>query len=395
VKRLLVRLSATPVGHLDRVSGDTWEFRFLPEYVNLAERPVLGQAFEDDLTRSYRATLRLPAFFSNLLPEGALRQLLARKAAVNEQREALLLAALGDDLPGSILVHAEGERGAPEEEPDSPAPPEGADSPLKFSLAGVQLKLSVIRQEGKLVVPVSGRGGRWIAKFPDRDYPRVPENEHTMLLWARRAGIEVPDFELVEAADVEGLPTEFSPSEPWVLAIRRYDRGPAEERIHQEDFAQVLGIYPHEKYDKHNYETIARIALAVAGPEALPELVRRLVFMVLSGNGDAHHKNWSLLYPDGRRACLAPAYDLVFTRAYIENDRLALNFAGAKDFSLVSREAFRRFARKAHLDEDEVTALAEQSADAIRTAWKEIAGDARLSAEARDRLERHLDAVPL
>src|SRR5262249_50817336 len=151
------------------------EFRFSPEYQQLRDRPILGQAFEDDLARVHRSTLQLPPFFSNLLPEGALRELLARRAAVNDQREALLLAALGADLPGAVTVlseeiePAESGEGAPI--PGVPPGREAALPPLKFSLAGVQLKFSAVRQGDKLVIPVSGLGGHWIAKLPHREYP--------------------------------------------------------------------------------------------------------------------------------------------------------------------------------------------------------------------------------
>jgi serine/threonine-protein kinase HipA len=399
VKRLLVGLGSIPVGALTRVSGDTWEFRFAPEYMQMPERPILGQVFEDNLARVHRSTLQLPPFFSNLLPEGALRELLARRAAVNDQREALLLAALGADLPGAVTVHGEGETepdGAGEEIPVPGAGQESAvQPPLKFSLAGVQLKFSAVRQDDKLVIPVSGLGGHWIAKLPHREFPRIPENEFTVLQWARAAGIEVPDFDLVAISDIQGLPRELAFSEPWALVLRRFDRQEGGGRIHQEDFAQVLGLYPHEKYDKHNYETIARVTLAVAGPEAFSDLLRRFVFMVLSGNGDAHHKNWSFLYPDGRRARLSPAYDLVFTRAALPDDSLALNFGGSKDFSFVTHGTFRRLARKLELSEETVLGRVEEAAETIRSAWKQVEGGARLPPEVLKRLRDHLDAMHL
>jgi serine/threonine-protein kinase HipA len=399
MKRLLVRLGSQEVGLLERRGADTWQFEFLPEYLHLPERPVLGQAFEDDPSRVHRATLRLPAFFSNLLPEGPLRRLLARHAGVNEQREALLLAAIGQDLPGAVSVEAhngrsdegaDGPPGAPSDE----APGEG--QPLKFSLAGVQLKFSVIRRGRRLTLPASGQGGDWIVKLPDREYPGVPENEYSMLLWASKAGLEVPEFRLVPVAEIEGLPGELQFREPFALAVRRFDRASRGRRIHQEDFAQVLGLYPHEKYDKHNYETIARIVHAVAGDKALRALIRRLVFMVLSGNGDAHHKNWSLLYPDGRRGELAPAYDLVFTRAYLERDRLALNLGGSKEFEAVTPETFRRVAQRIPGGGESLLVHETKTATSrIREAFKEVEGEMRLPKEVGARLRRHLDSVRL
>lgn len=215
-----------------------------------------------------------------------------------------------------------------------------------------------------------------------------------MLRWAREAGIEVPDHELVRISDIEGLPGELGFREPHALAIRRYDRT-AGSRIHQEDFAQVLGLYPWEKYDRFNYETIANVLRAVAGPEASFEYARRLVFVVLSGNGDAHHKNWSLLYLDGCRAELAPAYDLVFTGAYIENDPLALNFRKSKSFTDITLESFRHLARRAKLDEQRTLEVVTEAAQRIREAWKRVEPEAPISEEVKAKLRRHLDSIRL
>jgi serine/threonine-protein kinase HipA len=397
MSHLIVKLQDVAVGDLRRRSGDSWEFRFRDDYLNLHSRPILGQFFEDDPQRAYRANLRLPPFFSNLLPEGPLRQLVARHADINEQREALLLEVLGEDLPGAVLVvRGDGEMEENQgEEPVAPADTAEPERRLKFSLAGVQMKFSVLRgAEGQLTLPVTGRGGNWIVKLPSPQYPGVPANEYSMLQWARRAGIEVPDHELVPWAGIEGLPAEISFLETEALAIRRYDRTPA-GRIHQEDFAQVLGLYPHAKYDEYNCETIGNIVHAVAGPEALIELARRLAFVVLSGNGDAHHKNWSLLYLDGRRASLTPAYDLVFTKAYLENDVLALKLGGHRRFEEITLESFRRLARKCGFDEGLLVTAVAEAVQRIRDAWVEVEPAVPMKPEAKKRLQRHLRTVRL
>ncbi len=61
-------------------------------------------------------------------------------------------------------------------------------------------------------------------------------------------------------------------------------------------------------------------------------MARRLLINILLGNGDAHIKNWSLIYTDQRSPRLAPLYDVVFSAPYIENDALALNMAGSKNW---------------------------------------------------------------
>lgn len=319
--------------------------------------------------------------------------MIARKAGINDQREAFLLEILGLDLPGAVVVErTNGDGPDSEETPAVEAAPPQAPARLKFSLAGVQLKFSVLREGTRLNLPFSGQGGRWIVKCPDALHPSLPANELSMLRWARHSGIEVPDHDMVPMSELDGLPKGIVFPEREGLAVRRIDRTDI-ARIHQEDFAQVLGLFPSDRYDAYNYETIGNVIRAVVGPDAFLEFARRLAFMVLSGNGDAHHKNWSLLYPDGIKAALSPAYDLVFTRAYDSNDDLALNFGGSKKFSDVTIGTFRRLARKSQFDEVVLANAVSEAAATIRRAWEEIKADLPLAPEAKVRLSRHLSSV--
>jgi serine/threonine-protein kinase HipA len=198
---------------------------------------------------------------------------------------------------------------------------------------------------------------------------------------------------LVDVAEVEGLPGQFYDEPGRAFAIQRFDRVEG-RRIHIEDFAQVLGLTSREKYGHANYESIARILAAVA-PEDADEMVRRLVFLVLSGNGDAHVKNWSLIYPDGVRPRLAPAYDLLNTTAFVTNDDLALRLGGTKAFEEVTVATFRRFASRARLDESAVEAAVLAQIDATLDAWEltrsTFAGPDRVAAE----IDRRLGTLPL
>ncbi len=405
---LRVDLGSVPVGWLTPVPTypDRWRFSFRQDYRERYPRPILGQFFEDDLERSYVSTQRLPEFFSNLLPEGTLRELIAEKAGVDPAREAQLLALLGEDLPGALFVR-EAEEGAPDsteelgsEAADS-AVEENGGQPLKFSLAGVQLKFSVARGEKGFTLPVIGRGGHWIVKLPDQRFAGVPENEWSMLTWARQAGILVPDHELVEAAEIANLPREAAGRRGQkALAVRRYDRTEDGGRIHQEDFAQVLGVSAGQryKYKKASYENIGRILHALGGLPQLLEYIDRLVFVVLSGNGDAHLKNWSLWYPDplGREAALAPAYDQVSTLSYVdEQEDLALKLGKERDFYRISTSSFHRLARKCEVSEAAVTERVQAAVERIRGAYSEVDRDLALSAEAAKALRRHLDRIKL
>lgn len=372
---LEVHLGETPVGVLSRSSdrGDATRFRFYDSYRSLAQRPVLGQVYEDHLDEVWGATQLLPPFFSNLLPEGVLREYIAGAVGVHRDRELYLLAHLGLDLPGAVIVRPLTELDAVEEPAMAALTARKADG-LRFSLAGVQLKFSMMRADDKLVLPMHGQAGHWIVKLPDRGYARVPETEWSTMTWARAVGIAVPTFELVELDRLEGIPEQFlSGPERLCYAVERFDRAPPDRapqgRVHMEDFAQVFGVYAARKYDEYNFESIGNVIYRLCGLPDLREYVRRVVFMVMSGNGDAHHKNWSLIYPDRINPRLSPAYDLVSTVYYIENETLALKLGGSRDFAAVTLGSFERMARKLGRDPGEMVAWVTEDVERCWAAW--------------------------
>jgi len=209
VSILDVRLYGRSIATLTHVQGDRTLFAFNEDYVADPERPTLSLSFKDDLgglITQVKPTQRvLPPFFSNLLPEGHLRQYLAERAGVNQQREFFLLWALGQDLPGALDVRPlEGEA----------LPPAKAEdirrlNALRFSLAGIQLKFSALdngAKRGGLTIPAQGTGGSWILKLPSPQFAGVPENEFSMMNLARVMGMDIPPLQLVELDAIEGLP---------------------------------------------------------------------------------------------------------------------------------------------------------------------------------------------
>lgn len=391
-----VLLHNQPAGLLQLDSGEACSFHLLESYKTAYPRPVLAQRFLDDLDGVWRSRTRSPAWFSNLLPEGRLLELLSRQAGVAPQREFFLLLHLGRDLPGAVRVVTD-DRFAPAQE--KAAALEGRRTAVDdwhFSLAGVQLKFSANREGKGFTIPLSGLGGQWIAKLPGDSYAQVPLNEYATMQWARQSGIEIPDIELVDMAMIDGLPPQaLQTGESKAFAIRRFDRRSDGQRVHMEDFAQLLDLYPHEKYSKTNYETLANITLALTGPEGLRHFIRRLVFVIASGNGDAHVKNWSVVYPDGIQAELSPAYDLVSTIQYLPADKLALNFGGTKDWYAITPDTFRRLAHRLHVEENWVIEEVRASIDAIWSAWRQHSKELGHAEPVRLQIQRHLDALPL
>ncbi|MCY1057930.1 type II toxin-antitoxin system HipA family toxin [Nannocystis sp. SCPEA4] len=396
--RLSVALGDVDVARLERRDDGEVSFTFLPAYRELSRRPTLGVHYLDKLNRPLPSTSGLPPFFTNLLPEadGPLRRLIVHAAGIREHQELRLLAHLGEDLPGAVVVRlledSDDHETAPHELGTTAAHP---DNKLRFSLAGVQLKYSMVRHGKALTLPASGRGGDWIVKLPDAEYERVPENEYAVMTWASESGIDVPEFDVVAHADLIGLPDRRFVRDELCFAIRRFDRPPG-ARVHIEDFAQVNGLHPARKYDDErpvadrlNYETLANQILTFCGEADLRQFIRRLVFTVLSGNADAHLKNWSLIYPDGRTPRLSPAYDQVATIAYIASDELALPFAGSLSFETATVDAFRRLARKLRRAPDEMARWVTEDVARIMDAWSTHSANLPLPLEARYALGQH------
>jgi serine/threonine-protein kinase HipA len=299
---------------------------------------------------------------------------------------------LGEDLPGAVIVRRveDAVDGQDERDDDLRAAASApADDALRFSLAGAQLKFSVLYRTGTRgpTIPVDGRGGDWIAKLPAETYANVPANEYEMVLWAGRAGITVPEVDLVTVAEVEGLPIQLDP-ERRVFLSRRFDRPEPGARIHQEDFAQIANVRPSARYGTLSYTSIAKIVRAVAGEADFDEVIRRLAFHVLIGNGDAHLKNWSLVYPDGVRARLSPAYDLVATVTYIPADKLGLKLSRENRFDHLRVQHFERLADHAGVPRDRVVGLARSTIQRAMASWPESSLDPHRLASLRDHVQR-------
>ncbi len=377
-RRAQVYLHGMLAGELAEDAKGSMSFRIARSYRELVPRPVLSQSFEDDLERPYRGKKlgELPAFFANLAPEGALRELVEESAHLEPGDDFGLLLAVGRDLPGAVeLRETDAEHLAPTDASE-PIPDRGDDEPelvaTRFSLAGLQLKFSVLREAEKITLPTRGRRGEWIAKLDSPRFPQVVENEFSMLEWARTAGFDVPECQILPASALAGIPRRIIPDHSNLLLIKRYDRQ-GDERIHQEDFAQAVRLPPRLKYDHITYEQLALLIRQIVGRKAYDEFVRRLIFVIASGNADAHLKNWSLIYPDRVHARLAPVYDQVATVAWRQVERqLALKLAGVKDFGRLDVAALERFAGKSGDDPRRVVDLARDTIAHLADAWKAL-----------------------
>jgi serine/threonine-protein kinase HipA len=380
VNALGVYLHDRRIGIINRLAGDRHIYAFEQEYLDDPNRPTLSLSYKGRtgglVTTVRPVSRRLPPFFSNLLPEGHLRDYLAAKAGVKKAREFYLMAVLGADLAGAVIVRPmdAGDHDDQHEHPEHhDEEDEKQKNVLRFSLAGVQLKFSAVMEaSGGLTVPAHGVGGSWIVKLPSTQHAAVSENEYAMLELARATGIQCPPVRLVPVGDIEGLPPDAARLKGKALAVERFDRAAGGRRIHMEDFAQVFGLFPDDKYGERSYANIAAVLWAETGEGSTYEFVRRLVFSVLIGNADMHLKNWSLLYPDGRMPVLSPAYDFVSTLPYIPGDTLALSFGGTKSLDGVTLDQVRRFADTARLPMKPLNDIVAETVEKTQKAWGDL-----------------------
>jgi serine/threonine-protein kinase HipA len=397
-RTLNISLHDEKIGTLTLLPNEQSIFTFEDAYVNDSRRATLSLSFENkqgDFEPAVKPSrIQIPPFFSNLLPEGPLRDYLADRAGVNAKREFFLLWALGEDLPGAVTVSADSDWS-----PSASNEKQLSFTPdfMRFSLAGVQLKFSGMMQpQGGLTIPVKGIGGSWIIKLPSPQYDAVPENEFAMMTLSAKMGMEVPQVQLVPLDKISGLPENLGELKGHeALAVKRFDRTDDGGKVHMEDFAQIFSVYPDHKYEKANYKNIAEVIAMRIGTEGIAEYIRRLVFCTLIGNADMHLKNWSVIYPNKREPALAPAYDLLSTIPYIADKTMALRFVKTKNMADLSLELLTYMSSKAMLPEHLVLKTAKETVTQFRDAWQSEIKHLPISQTTADTIIKNAERIRL
>lgn len=398
--RLAVYLHGDLVGEILRFDDGTIDFQLDDGYRGDPDRLTLSQSFierDGEVRYSGRPTIsgQVPYFFSNLLPEGALRKYIAEQAGVSEHREFEMLALLGSDLPGAVEVKRS--QGSARTEKTAQSDIENTSSePLYFSLAGVQLKFSAINRPNKrLTIPAHGIGGDWIIKLPSPYYERVPQNEFSVMSMAAQVGIDIPEMRLAPMDEIGGLPAEVADlEESEALVLKRFDRADA-RRIHMEDFAQALGMRPYDKYKPFvNYTDVAHMIAQVCDKDDTIEFSRRLMFNAIVGNGDMHLKNWSFLYPDGRTPKLSPAYDFLCTTRYIPRDRMALKLGSTNKWRDLTLEDFAAVAEGAGVDRRTFVDAAVDMVIRFRDCWNDCVKSLPVDSRLKRCIENQMTTCP-
>lgn len=401
VQALALMLHQVRIGVLAHYSGGKNILTFDPQYLALPEasRPLFTlrqRAHPGYLEQALMSSQRLPPVLSNLLPEGALRSWLAQSLKTHVDEEFPLMAWAGANLPGALEARALAANEIPAWALTSRGELEAVQIDVgldtqKFSLAGVQMKFSSLRKDGRFNISSQVGADSWIIKTPSTVHRNVPENEYTAMRLAQAIGVDIPDIELVTLGQLDNLPDIRLADEPYAYAIRRFDRSES-GRVHTEDFAQIFELYVHDKYRGKNYDQIAAY-LYDWGSDPLADvqqMARRLLANILLANGDAHVKNWSMIYPNQTGVRLSPAYDIVTTRVYIPGEsEVALNMAREKRWAMISMQTFERWAERVGIPWPAIRVHLLDAIDKARTLWPGLLDNLPMVAEHQSVLRQH------
>lgn len=361
VRRADVYKGGHLAAHLTRVPTGI-EFAYTDEWLTHRGIPVASSL---PLTAEPRITTggAVPAYFAGLLPEGRRLSALRRSVKTSTDDELSLVLAIGADAVGDVQVVPAGaapDRGESRIQVDDFSTVRfrqlRADLDIHVDtsgLPGVQDKASLTM----LNVPVAAAGGSYLLKLNPPEYPHVVENEHLFIGAARRSGLAVVDADVVRDADDEAG-----------LVVRRFDRirrtDGDDKALAVEDGCQVLDLHPEAKYRIPTERLLGRLSTLCEAPvPAARILLAQVVFAYVSGNGDAHAKNFSIVQDAHGRWMPSPAYDVPTTLPYGDTT-LALSIEGKRDGN-VSRRRFVALGQSLGLPERAVTRLLDQIASSV------------------------------
>lgn len=341
-------------------------FAYLPWWVDNS-RPRVATTLPVSTTDMLRPGGGLPAYFAGLLPEGRRLGALRREVKTSADDELSLLLAVGADAIGDVQVVPEGTLPAQVQ----PRLNVADFTAVRFrdlmseldikaertALPGVQDKVSA----AMLNLPITQHGLRFILKLNPPEYPHLVENEACFLQAARLSGLEAASAILVQDRDGQSG-----------LLVQRFDRVPQgsglpPRMLAVEDACQVLGRPPADKYLTGYEQTLGALAAVCQAPlPAARTLLAQLIFAYLSGNGDAHAKNFSVLQHPSGEWRPARAYDLPSSQPYGDTT-MALSLGGRRSGDYGGRD-FVALGSALGLPEKATRKLVEDQAERV-DAW--------------------------
>lgn len=383
--QLTVYLNTTKAGILAR-EGRLLTFSYSPDYLALPGSAPISRLLP--LTSTLYGDESTKAFFSNLLPEGAVLTQVARQVGLSQENVFGLLEAIGGDCAGAISVSASdsmpeptgGYRPITEQElcgelDNLPSHPFLAgEEGVRLSLAGAQNKLPVFFDDNSFYIPEGTSPSSHILKTAIAQLDNTVINETFCMTLAALVGLPVPPAQVVTIGGKQ------------VFMVERYDRKKSASgdivRLHQEDFCQALGIPPELKYEKEGGPGFRNCFELVEDWSSEPlldagNLLNWAIFNFIIGNADAHGKNLSFLYNEGL-VRVAPFYDLISTAVYKRlNNKFAMKMGGQSDARYLPHDTLANFAVEIGIDIRTVRAAFTRLIDSIETKVPQLAEESR------------------
>lgn len=327
----------TPQGEsgLLTMDGGKYRFGYFPDAERAAEISLLMPHRMEPYVSD-----RLHPIFQMNLPEGYVLENLRRRLAKAASFDPMLLLALtgrGASIgrvhvqpPPALLDALQSDGAARGERLEDILAWKGAGNLFDELAQRYLLRTGISGVQPKLLVPEAPSVGKaslittdLIVKSGGDDFPGLAINEFVCMSAARRAGIPVPEFRLSDNRQL--------------FVMRRFDRDENGGPLGFEEMAVLMARDASQKYEG-SYEQVARFAALFCSPAqrgpALAQLFDQVALSCILGNGDAHLKNFGVLYrdPTSEDVCFAPAYDMICTTAYLRDDSLALTLGGSKSF---------------------------------------------------------------
>lgn len=396
-KILDVYLHQIRAAHVTQGTGGALSLEYSPEYIAVGgpslstSLPVRAHPYTNKATK---------AFLEGLIPESeSAREHLAQELGISARNAFAILGHIGLDCAGAIQIVPHNTKLPPESSKTevttadiahrlrqirTASQPSWVLPNESWSLGGAQAKFALTQLNGTWFHTNGNLASTHIFKPGILNLHRQALNEHLCLQAAATLGLLVARSNIVE----------FSTEQATV--IERYDRlidGDKILRIHQEDLCQAMGYLPTRKYESQGGPSASQIIQflrRITTPEIaqlnVDRLVQALIFNALIGAPDAHAKNYSLIYPDGRTPVLAPLYDIASALAYTETStdiaipegrhwvadtrKSAMKIGGVAEFSSITGDRWRSFAQANKLDEQQVIAWVHDYCLAIPEAFE-------------------------
>ncbi len=364
------------IGHLVEEDNGGWAFIYQPEFLQSPPITKLLSLNFPPRESTYRGG-DVAALFRNLLPDGDIRRQLARKIGVSEGNDFGLLGAIAGDCPGALALFVPGESLLAESDvrrlteqdlrnviaalPSHPLllEVEGA----RFTLPGEHHKIPVRMESEQIALTLGNTLSSHIAKPAKSGLRESVMNEGFCLGLGRE--LELP---VVDAIVRHGPAT--------VLVSERLDREYVDgewRAIHMEDFAQLMGVPPEQKYQREGGLGVADCIQCIKRYSVMPAadmrtFLRWLVFCYLIGNGGGHAKQLAMRHlPSGPR--LSPFYGLMSTHVYPAlNHRMAMSIGTEDRPDWIIPARWRELAEQTEIKSGYVLSIVRDFAEQITSA---------------------------